>query len=178
MFYLTKWRFGRNRARIRHVVTSMIAQARTADLYQQGGIPDTIPGRVESILLHLCLIVHALRDEGSARTFIAELYRVVFRHHLDPAMRELAIGDLSVPKQMRKLAEGIHGRGTAYAEALSAGEAGGAGLEIALARNFSLDSAEWLADYTKKQAAHLAQIGAIGLMRDDWAFAGKEPEHG
>ncbi len=181
MFYLSKWRWGRNSRRISHVISTIVAQARHPALYQQGAVADTIPGRVESILLHLCLVVHALRGQKKSGSFIAELYRVIFRHHLDPAMRELAIGDLSVPKQMRKLAEGIHGRGNAYAAALA--DADPHALEAVLQRNFSfpdfpqnfsLDSGGWLANYTRIQAAHLARLGPDSLMRDDWIFADGE----
>lgn len=168
MFYFSRWRFGRNRQHIDHAMAMIINQARQPVLYTSGQVADTVPGRLESILLHLCLYVHALRGQDVARRFIAELYRRMFRDHLDPAMRELAIGDLSVPKQMRKIAEGIHGRGIAYAEALSQGDNGA--LLVVLARNFNLDSPEWLAGYVRSQARHLAAVAPQDLMSGQWHF--------
>lgn len=175
--YLSKWRFGRNRQHVRYAVDNIIAQARQPEIYVAGGVVDDVPGRVEAILLHLCLVVHALRGAPKAHSFIAELYRLIFRHHLDPAMRELAVGDLSVPKQMRRIAEGIHGRGIAYAEALTESQNMGNNILLAgaLKRNFQMgEPPVWLADYTALQSQHLATIGPDNLMKAGWAFADKK----
>ncbi len=51
----------------------------------------------------------------------------------DIALREIGVGDLTVPKKMKKMAQGWLGRGVAYRAALDAGDQ--AGLALAIARN-------------------------------------------
>ena len=56
---------------------------------------------------------------------------------MDDNLREMGVGDLSVPKRMVKFAEAFYGRTAAYDAAL---KAGGSELAQALARNVLLDA--------------------------------------
>ncbi len=97
---------------------AVIAQARAADLYAELGVPDTVEGRFEMMILHCGLVVARLgRDAGTreAGTRLAEL----FFEDMDRTLREDGVGDVSVPKRIKKIAAAFYGRLTAYETAPS-----------------------------------------------------------
>ncbi len=119
----------------------IVAAARQPALYADWGVPDTPLGRYEMISLHLFLVLHRLRGETGTLREIAQELTDRFFADLDHSIRELGVGDLSVPKRMRKLARMFYGRVASYAEAVEAGDE--AMLAAALARNVRPDEATW-----------------------------------
>ncbi len=112
--------------------TPLIEQARRPDFYLAGKVPDTTDGRFELYTLHLALLVRRLRGE---RGFIAEVRQALFDTFLDgldAGLREMGVGDLSVPKKMRKMGSALYGRFKSYDAALAA--EGGQDLQVVLAR--------------------------------------------
>ena len=121
----------------RIVIAELYARVATASrepaLYLNLGVPDTIEGRFESLSLHVMLVLRALRGRPSpAEEVAADLTDALFRD-LDASLREMGIGDTSVPKRMKKLAEAFYGRAGAYDAPLDAGDE--AALGGALGRN-------------------------------------------
>lgn len=145
--------FGTDRAAKEKVTTSLydqiVAAARQPVLYAEWQVPDTPLGRYEMISLHLFLVLHRLRGETGTVREIAQDLTDRFFADLDHSIRELGVGDLSVPKRMKKLARMFYGRVVSYGEAIEAGDA--ARLAEALARNIRPDEVSW------PQAADLAR---------------------
>src|SRR5690349_12607645 len=81
------------------------AASREPMLYASLGIPDTVEGRFESVALHLILVLRRLRQLPPPANDVAQDLVDGFFRHLDRSLRELAVGDLAVPKRMKKLAE-------------------------------------------------------------------------
>lgn len=126
-------RLAANRDVIERLNASVVEAVRTPAFYLAGEVPDTFNGRFELLVLHTALTVRRLRALGEPGPAIAQaLVDQMFRN-LDPAMRELGVGDMAVPKRMKRLAEGFLGRSVAYDRALLADD--GAPLEDALSRN-------------------------------------------
>ncbi len=96
------------------------AQARAPALYLRLGVPDTVEGRFESLLMHVVLLLHRLRGEGEQARETGQALFDAFIHNLDDGLRDMGVGDLSVGKKMRKLGEAIYGRAKAYDPALDA----------------------------------------------------------
>ncbi|MGJ3264018.1 MAG: ubiquinol-cytochrome C chaperone family protein [Salinarimonas sp.] len=113
---------------------SRIAQAsRQPGLYVEAGVPDTVEGRFEALALHLVLTFRHLRTlPAPAADVNQDLADALFRA-LDQSLREMGVGDLSVPKKMKTLAEAFYGRARAYDPLLDARDA--EGLALALQRN-------------------------------------------
>jgi cytochrome b pre-mRNA-processing protein 3 len=175
-----------------HVLYGMIvAQARTDVFYTDYGIPDTVQGRFELLVLHLVLVLRGLnRRSRATRTFggwrrresLGQLLFDTFCRDLDANLREMGVGDMRVPRRMRRFGEEFYGRQAAYQAALD-GSARQA-LENALARNiFELDTVEarvtQLADYTRAAVTQLEDANvdafASGLVFPDPAkFANAE----
>lgn len=90
---------------------SAVAQARRPGLYTTLAAPDTREGRFELYSLHVILLLDRLKglsDEQSNETRQALVDR--FTKGLDDAFRELGVGDVAVPKRIKKLGEAFYGR--------------------------------------------------------------------
>lgn len=112
---------------------AIVAQARLPAFYRGYGVPDTVEGRLDMILLHLVLALRALgRDRATPPGLGQELFDH-FCRDMDGNLREMGIGDLSVPKHMQRVAEAFYGRTKVYESALDG--AGAGTLEAAVARN-------------------------------------------
>jgi cytochrome b pre-mRNA-processing protein 3 len=93
-------------------------QARVPVFYERLAVPDTIDGRFELVVLHMCIIIGALKGlEGKGEKLSQDLFDVAFKD-FDHAIREMGIGDLSVARHMKRMMEGFHGRYFAYEQAL------------------------------------------------------------
>src|SRR5579859_1910330 len=137
------------------VYTELVAQARAQAFYAGHGVPDTLDGRFEMIALHAFLVLHRVKAAPEGQRFGQVLYDVMFAD-MDRALREMGTGDLSVGKQVKRMASGLAGRIAAYQAALD----GGGDLAEALRRNLYGTVAEpaeadlsALADYVRAQAA-------------------------
>jgi cytochrome b pre-mRNA-processing protein 3 len=111
----------------------IVAQARSSGFYAGLGVPDSVDGRFDMIVLHLVLAMRRLdASAGENRSFSQGLFDH-FCRDLDGNLREMGVGDLAVPKEMRRLGGAFYGRQTAYNAALV--QANDEQLENALARN-------------------------------------------
>ncbi len=121
-----------NRRLIDRLHGEIVVAARDPVLFTQYGITDDLDGRFESVALHAALVLRRLNRFPPPGPQIAQdLADSVFRH-FDVALREMGVGDLSVPKRMKTLAEAFLGRADAYNRALGEGHAA---LCAALSRN-------------------------------------------
>lgn len=120
-------------ANIEKLYGAIVAQARAPAFYAAYGVPDTKAGRFDMIVLHVHLVVRRLVGEGAERRTAGQQLCEYFFSDMDANLRELGVGDLSVPRQMRGIAEAYYGRAKSYDAALQ--EKGEAALVAALARN-------------------------------------------
>jgi cytochrome b pre-mRNA-processing protein 3 len=152
---------------------TIVAQARAPVFYQSYGVPDTVNGRLEMIMLHAVLFLG--RVEGEAAP-VRQLGQALFDHFcrdMDDSMREMGVGDLAVPRRMRRIGEAFYGRQAAYWAALAA--PGQGELVAALQRNVYDGSGEAscvgrLAAYVREAVVRLAQQDGGRLMRSELAF--------
>jgi cytochrome b pre-mRNA-processing protein 3 len=156
----------------------IVAQARIPAFYTDYGIPDTVQGRFELLVLHLVLVLHGLnrrsRTTGAfggwwRRESLGQLLFDAFCRDLDANLREMGVGDMGVPRRMRRFGEEFYGRQAAYQAALDGSDP--EALENALARNiFELDAVEArvirLADYTRAAATQLEDADVDAFASD------------
>ena len=96
---------------------------------------------------------------------------------MDDNLREMGVGDLTVPKRMQAFGEAFYGRSAAYDMAFEAGEAE---LALSLSKNVfngeGLENAKVLADYVCDVSARLAALDDTAARTGAWAFPKVEVE--
>jgi cytochrome b pre-mRNA-processing protein 3 len=99
-----------------------VAQARQAEFYAGLGVPDRIDARFELYSFHVLLLILRLKGAGEEGSEVSQALFDSYLSALDDTLRELGVGDLSVAKKMRRLAETIYARIRAF-EAATAEDA-------------------------------------------------------
>ena len=118
----------------------IVAQARLPAFYRDYGVPDTVEGRLDMLMLHLVLLLRRLNrghPDPALDAIVAtpegrQLFDS-FCRDIDANFREMGVGDLTVPKKMQQVAGALYGRARAYESALQSD--GAAELEATIARN-------------------------------------------
>jgi cytochrome b pre-mRNA-processing protein 3 len=111
---------------------TIVAQARLPGFYRDYAVPDTVNGRFDLIVLHLALLLDRLNADEALRRLGQDVFDR-FCQDMDHNLREMGVGDLAVPKEMRRMGEAFYGRAQAYRTALAAAD--DTDLVGALARN-------------------------------------------
>jgi cytochrome b pre-mRNA-processing protein 3 len=151
----------------------VVEQARQPGFFTDGGVPDSVDGRFELICLHAFLYLHRLKRERPGSADMGQRFFDVMFLDFDRALREMGTGDLSVGREIRRMAEAFYGRIAAYEQGLAGDDAV---LQPALARNLfgtatpSEAQLATLADYVRREAAGLDRQGAEALLAGDIAF--------
>ncbi|HWV97024.1 MAG TPA: ubiquinol-cytochrome C chaperone family protein [Xanthobacteraceae bacterium] len=149
----------------------IVARAREPAFYVDYGVPDTVDGRFDLVVLHLWMVVRQLAASADPQKLGQELFDH-FCSDMDANLREMGVGDISVPKRMQAFGEAFYGRAAAYDAALAAGHAT---LAQALCKNVfngrDLVQAQRLATYVEASVAQLAAADATALARGNWQFA-------
>jgi cytochrome b pre-mRNA-processing protein 3 len=129
----------------------IVAAVRQPSLYADYGVDDTFDARYEVLILCATLLVRRLALSPSPGPEVSQELTDRIFSELDAAMREMGVGDLAVPKRIKKLAAAFLGRRKAYDAALSA--ASTEQMAASLSRNvYGLEPAEGAA-----RAARLAR---------------------
>ena len=158
---LTAFRRGFHNRNIHVLYGMIVAQARSRAFYADYGVPDTVEGRFELLVLHLVLLLNRLgriNEAGAKGRDLGQGLFDAFCRDLDDNLREMGVGDMAVPRRMRHFGEAFYGRQAVYYAALSAADEGE--LEKALARNIfetaTVDErAQRLARYARAAASQL-----------------------
>lgn len=144
---------------------AVVAQSRHPVFYELYGVPDTVDGRFDLICLHAFLAMDRLFDEGRKGKKLAQaLFDRMFRS-LDQTLREMGVGDLSIPKHVKRMMKGFNGRATAYQEAMRAEDP--EELEEALRRNL-FGTADELPENALKIMALYMHESALVLEKQTW----------
>lgn len=142
---------------------ALVGQARQPAFYIAHGVPDTLEGRYDMVVLHAYLLMRRLGMVGSeaaeaARALSQQTFDLMFAD-MDQSLREMGVTDTGVGKRVRRMAEAFYGRVAAYDKAQ---EDGGDALERALARNLyntvtpAPEHVATMAAYVLEQQEHLA----------------------
>jgi cytochrome b pre-mRNA-processing protein 3 len=157
---------------------AIVAQARLPAFYRDYGVPDTVTGRLEMILIHTFLFFRRTRSGTEAFRHLGQQVFDRFCDDMDASLREMGIGDLAVPKHMKRIGEAFYGRAAAYDTGLDARD--DAELEQALLRNVFVDAeaqperARRLAGYVRASDAQLAREEDINLAQGRISFPDPE----
>jgi cytochrome b pre-mRNA-processing protein 3 len=166
-------RLRQRRETIDRLYGAIVAQARAPAFYADLGVPDTLSGRFDMMVLHVYLVYRRLAAESETRGAGQKLFDR-FCADMDGTLRERGIGDLAVPRKMRAIGEAFYGRAQVYDAALAAAD--DAALAAALEKNVfgglpGLPAqALRLAAYVRRTEAILAQLGAVAIVAGSLSF--------
>lgn len=164
---MLQWLFGAraNQDIVERVYGAVMQAARQPLLFTQGGVPDTLEGRFDCLTLHVVLVLRRLKAlPPPAQDLAGDLVDRLFAG-FDQALREMGVGDVTIPKRMKTMAAAFAGRAKAYEQGFLDGEAE---FSAVLARNLvarPLDEGEqrfWLT-YVEAATRHLDSLDFASL---------------
>jgi cytochrome b pre-mRNA-processing protein 3 len=159
-----------SRRTIETIYGMIVAQARLPAFYIRLGVPDTVNGRFDMVVLHLWIVLRTLRD-GQGGEVLAQALFDRFCDDMDDNLREMGVGDLTVPKRMQAFGEAFYGRTAAYDAAWSEGEADLANaLNRNILNNADANGAARLAAYVGRTLNELGRVDASAFKAGQWQF--------
>ncbi len=158
------------RGTIEVIYGMIVAQAREPLFYRDLGVPDTVNGRFDLLLLHLWMLLRRLQSTPDGIGLRQGLFDY-FCNDMDANLRELGVGDLTVPKRMQAFGEAFYGRSAAYDLALTEGVEP---LAQALCKNIlngrEIEKARGLAEYVGQSIRMLDGLDEAALRAGSWHF--------
>ena len=88
---------------------AIVAQARAAHFYAEMGVPDTVSGRFDMVLLHVVLVLRRLREGEAGERALAQGLFDAFCRDMDHNLREMGISDQGLPRHMQRVGEAFYG---------------------------------------------------------------------
>src|SRR5262249_52359146 len=149
---------------------TIVAQARLPCFYREFAVADTINGRFDLLVLHLAAVLDRLERAPELRELGQGLFDR-FCQDMDHNLREIGIGDLSVPKEMQRIGEAFYGRAQAYKTALD--NADPATLAEAIARNVYAGTPADQAAPARLAAYMRAAVGELAKQEGASLLAGR-----
>ncbi|HEX7007778.1 MAG TPA: ubiquinol-cytochrome C chaperone family protein [Alphaproteobacteria bacterium] len=168
---LSRWR-GRNES-AHALYLALVGQAREPGFYGVWGVPDSLDGRFDMIVLHAFLVMRRLKTAGTAGAALAQALFDVMFSDMDQNLRELGVSDLAVGRRVKVMARGFYGRVKAYEEGLARTDDDV--LAAALRRNLFAD-AQPGPDQVAAMAGYVrAAAAALDVQATDELLAGRPP---
>lgn len=146
----------------------IVGQARAPRFYEDLGVPDSVDGRFELLLLHAFLVFDRLRAEGDDAQALSDSLFALMVYDFDQSLRVSGVGDLGVGPRMKRMGEAFYGRLHAYTTAAATG---GDALAAALRRNLYGTCGEVgrgilsaMADYVLEERVRLRSLPLTALL--------------
>lgn len=163
------------RERAHRLYTALVQQARAPAFYRDLGVPDTLDGRFDLIVLHAFLVVRRLRAIAGEGSALGQAVFDVMMADMDQGLRALGVGDLGVGRRIKAMSQAFMGRCAAYDEACRNGTDK---LALALERNLYRSGGEspsrsaWVvARYVEESGARLASLADEDVVEGRICFA-------
>ena len=123
------------------------------------------------VVAHCVLAIRRLREAGEPGRGLAQEVFDTFCTNMDQSLREMGVGDLAVPKRMKKIGEAFYGRTTAYDLALTEGHEA---LAQAMCKNIlngdNIEKARLLAAYAEAAMTALDGLDEAALVSGSARF--------
>ncbi|MHA1548719.1 MAG: ubiquinol-cytochrome C chaperone family protein [Alphaproteobacteria bacterium] len=100
---------------------AIVARARRRQIYAEFGVPDTVAGRFEMVLLHMTIFLERLETGSPQERALGQRVFEIFCDDMDKTLREFGVGDAVMGKRMKKMTQSYYGRSKAYRAAFLMG---------------------------------------------------------
>ncbi len=164
MFFFPITPAGRARQKTaRQLYTACVEQSRRPEFYLGMAVPDTFDGRFELTSLHAGMVVNRLAGQGPQGLKLAQsLFDVMFLS-MELNIREIGVGDLAVPRHIKRMMTALKGRAMTYKTALAQGLQETA---EALARNLYGTAERPSEDVLQRAAMYMAELERLLAAQD------------
>ena len=95
-----------------------LLNTRQTVFYETYGVPDTFDGRFDLLLLHIFIQLQRMMGAQAYTEISQALFDRTFQD-MDQTLREMGIGDMGVPKHMKRMMNAFNGRMHSYQDALN-----------------------------------------------------------
>ena len=109
-------------------------QAFQPKFFAEFGVTDSFDGRFEVLVVHVFMVLHRLNQESGVDELSQAVFDVTFAN-MDQSLRSAGVGDMGVPKRVKKMMIAFNGRMHAYQAALDDMNDVSGALKDALRRN-------------------------------------------
>jgi cytochrome b pre-mRNA-processing protein 3 len=155
---------------------AIVEEARAPHLYATLKVPDTTDGRLEMLTLHMALVLDRVGRMGPAGAPLGLALNEAYVTAMDDAMRKIGVGDMVVPRKVKKAAGALYDRHRAYGPAIAASLAGGES-EVQWHDTLAvvLGPVAGTADTDLRALAHYAdsRVKTLAAVADDVILAGR-----
>jgi cytochrome b pre-mRNA-processing protein 3 len=157
---MPSWLQGRSQVKRKagEIYGAVVTQARHPVFYATMGIPDTPAGRYEAVVLHLFLVLEALRKAGAGAAGLSQALIEAFAADMEDTTRQLGSSDTAAPRKVRRALAGFYERSAllraAFDEPGRLEEVVG---QLLLGREGTCEEARALARYTRKAQRQLGE---------------------
>ena len=119
MLFKQKYNTKRHNKKIaKDLYACALENTRKEFFYTEYGVPDNFDGRFDLLLLHVFLILNRIMDHEDYDVVSQMLFDVMFKD-MDQTLREIGIGDVGVPKHMKRMMKAFKGRMYNYQVAIA-----------------------------------------------------------
>jgi len=143
--------FGRDDAASRdagRVYRALMDQSRNPQFFGKGCVPDTQEGRLELLVLHVAIVMQALRGLGVDGKQLSQALFDTLKDDLEIALREQGYSDSGVKRRIKPMITRFYAGLKAFSEAFEAGD------DAALAASIKLDLEEMSESYARSLAGY------------------------
>ena len=164
---------------VQHLYVRLVERSREPEFYLNCGVPDTFDGRFDMLVLHVFMILDRLAGQGEREDALVQALIDRLFADMDVTLREMGVGDLSVGKKVKRMAEAFYGRSRAYHEGLASADDDA--LADALRRNLyrtadgTPSQVAAMAEYIRRECARLAEQPVDALLAEDGLRFGPAP---
>ena len=148
----------------------LMAQARNPVFYRELGIPDTVMGRFDMLAMHTYLFSRRLKlEEKQGVAALGQEVFDLFVADIERALRELGIGDTTVPKRKKKLVHSFYAQIDEFDPLLAPPDRDQLRDRVndRYLEGKGKDTAGKLSDYMIGVTEHLAQLPADDILRGE-----------
>lgn len=100
----------------RRLCDGLAREALSPEVFARFGVPDTLDGRFDILSLYIILAMRGMGPRAAQDVFDC------FFAGVERSLREIGVGDLSVPRHMKRMMAAFNGRRSAYMSALQSGD--------------------------------------------------------
>ncbi len=94
-----------------------LSQTRKPEFYTECGVPDNFDGRFDLLLVNIFILLRQLKDHPEYDDISQALFDATFKN-MDQTLREMGIGDMGIPKHMKRMMKAFNGRMHSYLAAI------------------------------------------------------------